>query len=276
MIGLKITVLMDDKGSEQLALINEHGLSMWVEYNGVKLLFDFGSTSHPLCNAEKLGIDISSADYMLCSHAHYDHAGGFIDIMKLGIAKKLITGKCFWEEKYGFNGVKYTYLGTGFTKDDLKKYGIEHIECADILEIVPGCYVLGSFKRRFDFEKIPQRFVKRAADGFVSDSFDDEICLAFDTAKGLVVLVGCSHPGILNILTDVHDRLGKNIAAVFGGTHLMEADDERIAFTLAEMKKLGVGINGFSHCSGHAVHAAMDKDSTIKACHLATGDVIEF
>ena len=267
---------MDDKGSEQLALINEHGLSMWIEYNGTKLLFDFGSTSHPLFNAEKLGIDVSTADFMLCSHAHYDHAGGFIDIMKRGIAKRLITGKGFWEEKYGFDGVKYTYLGAGFTKADLDRNGVEHIECSDILEIVPGCFVLGSFKRRFEFEKIPQRFVKRAADGFVRDSFDDEICLAFDTDKGLVALVGCSHPGILNILTDVRERLGKNIAAVFGGTHLMEADDERIVFTLAEMKKLGVGINGFSHCSGHAVHEAMERDAAIKACHLATGDVIEF
>lgn len=265
---------MDDKGSEQLALTSEHGLSMWVEYNDTKLLFDFGSTSAPINNAEKLGIDISNADYMLCSHAHYDHAGGFIEVMNNGLAQSLITGKGFFEEKYGFNGVKYTYLGTGFTKEDLQKHGIKHTECADMLELVPGCYVLSNFERKYDFEKIPERFVKKTEEGFVKDRFTDEICLAFDTKDGLVVLVGCSHPGILNILSSVGSRLGKRIAAVFGGTHLMEADNQRIAFTLAEMKKLGVGIYGFSHCSGNPVHEAMAKDPSIKACHLATGDVL--
>lgn len=271
---MKVSVLMDDKGSEQLSLTAEHGLSYWIEYGGKKLMFDFGATSAPLENAKKLGIDISEADYMICSHAHYDHAGGFIPVMEQGLAKDLITGCHFFEDKYAFNGVKYTYLGTGFTKENLNSLDIRHIECDNTFELMPGCYVIGNFERKYPFETIPERFVKESATGFVRDNFEDEICLAFDTEKGVIVLTGCSHPGILNMLTTVNKRLGKPIAGVFGGTHLMEADDERIAKTLAEMKNLGVGILGFSHCSGKCVYDAMKEDGSIKSCHLATGDMI--
>lgn len=273
MSALKITVLMDDKISENHALSVEHGLSMWVEYNSLHVMFDFGASAMSLHNAIKLGINVGDADYMVCSHSHYDHAAGFSDVMQCGIAKDLITGRGFWNEKYAFNGTKYTYLGAGFGLDVLKRNHISNNICDGMMEIAEGCYVVGKFERKFPFETIPARFVKYCDGKFMKDDFDDEVCMALDSPKGVVVLVGCSHPGILNILDTISRRLGKKIAAVFGGTHLMEADNDRIDFTLSEMKKMGIGILGFSHCSGEHVCNAVRSDAALKGCHLAAGDV---
>jgi len=271
---MKVTILLEDRGTEHLALRVEHGLSMWVEYNGKKLLFDFSGTDAALENAKKLGIDISEADYMLCSHAHYDHASGFVPIMERGLAKSLITGRHFFEGKHIYDGIKYNNVGTGFTKKKLDEYDVAHTECGDMLELMPGCYVISNFERTHEFETLPKGYVKETEEGFVKDNVDDEICLAFDTADGLVVLVGCSHPGILNMLSTISKRLGKHITAVFGGTHLMQADDKRIALTLEEIKKMNIDLIGFCHCSGKAAYAALKADGNIKSCDLATGDVL--
>jgi 7,8-dihydropterin-6-yl-methyl-4-(beta-D-ribofuranosyl)aminobenzene 5'-phosphate synthase len=236
-------------------------------------MFDFGASTMTLHNAQKLGIDIGTADYMVCSHSHYDHAAGYADVIRCGFAKDLVTGRGFWNEKYAFNGTKYTYLGAGFGLNILEKNGISNNVCGEIMKIAEGCYVVGDFERKFQFETIPERFVNYCDGKFVKDDFGDEVCMVLDSPKGLVVLVGCSHPGILNILDTVSHRLDRKIAAVFGGTHLMEADDERINFTLSEMKKMGIDILGFSHCSGEQVRNAVRSDADLKGCHLAAGDV---
>ena len=77
--------------------------------------------------------------------------------------------------------------------------------------------------------------------------------MVIKTDEGLVVVTGCSHPGILNILSTIKERFGMDIWAVYGGTHLVEASDERLARTLVELKKLGVKLLGFSHCSGEKI-----------------------
>ena len=81
---IRITALMDNKGSEHLALINEHGLSYYIEYNGKRLLFDCGSGPHSQDNAHRLGIDLADLDAVILSHSHYDHAAGYRDLIENG------------------------------------------------------------------------------------------------------------------------------------------------------------------------------------------------
>lgn len=274
---LKITALLDNKPSEHKELISEHGLSLYVEYKDKKILFDFGAGDVILFNSDRLDIDLAEADYMVCSHAHYDHATGFKDLLYAGIKPEaLITGKGFWNDKYAFDGVKYTYLGTGFTAKTLEEFGVKHEVCEEgIKELFEGCYVVTDFERTHDFETIPGRFVIRHEDGsFIKDDFSDEVCLVFDTEKGLVVLVGCSHPGILNMLKTIQKRLNKKIYTFIGGSHLVEADEERLKTTISEMKEMGIELTAFSHCSGSRVNEMLAENKEIESTHLATGDVM--
>ena len=88
------------------------------------------------------------------------------------------------------------------------------------------------------------------------------------------IIVGCSHPGILNMTASVAAHFGKPVSAVYGGSHLVEADDERIRKTIEELQKKGVRKTGFCHCSGNRVHEIIAETNAVTDCRLATGSVV--
>lgn len=274
---LSLTALMDNKPTEHKALIAEHGLSLHVQYGNRRLLFDCGSGANPLRNAHRLGVDLKDLDAVILSHSHYDHAAGFRDLTESGLGSRdLYTGPNFFEAKYAKNGVRFTNLACGFDAGFLEENGIRHHEVRGMEELFPGVWLISGFPRVHSFETIPERFVRRTEAGFVTDDFGDEVCMALEIEGGLAVLVGCSHPGILNMMTQVSRLLGKPIRAVFGGTHLVEADENRIRETIRSLREMGLEILGLSHCSGDAADCAICADPSIQGCHLGTGDCIFF
>ena len=274
---VRITALMDDRAGENLALVAEHGLSFYIEYEDKRFLFDCGASDMPLYNAHRLGVDLSGLDAVMLSHSHYDHSAGYRDLIEEGLGSPVLyTGQHFFEKKYGKDGIRYTDLSAGFDEAFLREYGIEHHEVKGSLDVCPGVRLITDFPRKYAFETIPERFVRQTADGYVRDDFPDEICLTLETPRGVIVLVGCSHPGILNIITHVKEVVDKPIAAVFGGTHLMEASEERINQTMEILRSMGVGTIGFSHCSGEKAECMIHKDPEMNGAHLGTGDMVVF
>ena len=98
---VRITTLMENVPSEHKALKAEHGLSFLVEAGGKRFLFDCGSGEDTLYNAHRLGVDLTTVDFTVCSHSHYDHAAGFRDMVEQGAGGGLLyTGPGFWDKKY--------------------------------------------------------------------------------------------------------------------------------------------------------------------------------
>lgn len=271
---IKIITVMDNLPSEQKALKAEHGLSFYVETDSVKILFDFGAGEHAVLNAKKLGISLENVDYAVGSHGHYDHAGGYPDFAEAGLTCPLVTGEGYFEEKYARNGLHITYLGTGFGPEYLEKQKIRHLVCHDVLPLAKGCWAVGAMKRRWFFEKVPERFVLREENGWKQDLFLDEICLAVEVPDGIGVILGCSHPGVLNILETVKAVFGRPIRFVVGGTHLVEADRERIEKTIEVMKNMGIGLIGFNHCSGPLLKEMMKEEKNLNTVYLGAGDCL--
>lgn len=265
---------MDNLNSNHHGLHAEHGLSFWIQSGHSNLLFDFGTNKKTFQNAKMLSIDLSQMNFCVCSHSHYDHSGGFPDLLDLVKVKTLITGPRFFEPKYSFDGTKYTYLGAGFDFKFLQQQAVSHQICEAVCKLADGCYAIGGFQKTYPMETIPQYFVRQTEQGFVRDDFGDEICLALETEKGLVVVAGCSHPGILNILETVTQKLNQPIYAVVGGTHLVEADEGRIRYTVSEMKRMGLKLLALSHCSGELAEQVVRADSDVMGCHLAVGESI--
>ena len=274
---VRITALMDNKARENKALIAEHGLALFVEYGDQRILFDCGSGSNTLRNAHRLGISLKELDAVILSHSHYDHAAGYRDLTECGLGSKLLsTGPRFFEPKFARDGVRFNDLSAGFKEDFLEENEICRREITQTTEVFPGVYLFSGFPRIHDFEKIPQRFVRRTAGGFVTDDFGDEICMALRIEGGLVVLVGCSHPGILNMISHISREMNEPVLAVFGGTHLVEADGQRIEDTVLSLRSMGLQILGLSHCSGDAADAAICAKPEIRGCHLGVGDSVFF
>lgn len=273
---ITITALMEDKPSENALFLAEHGLSYYIQYNGLSLLFDCGQSSKFLHNAVNCGIDLSRLDAVILSHSHYDHAGGFPALADKGLGNAVLyTGTHFFDAKYALREGRYADLSCGFDLDFLEKGNISHCQIQGTQQIYPGVWLITGFPRVHPFETIPERFLLKTEAGFIPDDFRDEVCIALEAEEGLTVLVGCAHPGILNMLTHVQKELGKPVRAVFGGTHLVEANASRIDATISQLGKLGVKTLGLSHCTGQAAEDAIRICGNFQVCHLCSGDCMQ-
>ena len=256
-MSVKITTLIENSAGEHLALKTEHGISFYIEKDDHKLLFDTGQTGTFIENAEQLKIDLRTLQTVVLSHGHYDHSGGIRPLTRLTTDFKLFMGEGFFEEKFGFKNNSYEYLGNNFDEQFLKEQEIDY-QFVDqpILEIVPGVYVVTQFPRKYSDEVINPRFKVMKNGSFKPDPFNDEVLMAVDTAEGLIVLLGCSHPGMKNMLDAVTDRIKSPIYAVLGGTHLVEASDSSLGVSMSYLNNDNLKIIGVSHCTGQL---AMDQ-----------------
>ena len=195
-MSVQITTLIENTMGEHLALINEHGISFYIEKDGHKILFDTGQSGNFIRNAREMRIDLSDLEYVVLSHGHYDHSGGLKYLTELTTKFKLILGTGFFNEKYAYRNNSYEFLGNNFDEDFLKEKGISYRFVSESLnEILPGVYVVTNFPRVHKSEVINPRFKIRKEGHFEQDQFGDEVLVALDTPKGLVVILGCSHPG---------------------------------------------------------------------------------
>lgn len=110
--------------------------------------------------------------------------------------------------------------------------------------------VFHNFKRITEFEKLNDKFYIKQGDSYRQDEFLDEIVLGIVTEKGLVVVVGCSHVGIINILETITRKTDLPIYAVIGGTHLIEADQSRMEQTITSFRDMNIKRIAVSHCTG--------------------------
>ena len=294
----RLTTLIENHPDPDGKLCSEHGLSILIEGGGVKLLMDTGQSGAFFENAKQLGISLSDLTCVLLSHAHYDHANGLLRLInEEGLPKRLLVGKHFFRKCFHQKKGKMHYIGTKFDRrmlDDLR-VPIEEIE-TDTLELADGITIYRNFTGQDDagdhdsglLEPLDPHFMYqeeepscgpfgRCMDSleYKPDTFEDELVVTLDTRDGLLVVCGCSHPGILRILRTIQRRSGKNIYGVIGGTHLMAADDARVESTAKAFREMGIRLIGVSHCTGES-HVQYLKDyfgdDFILNC---TGNVIE-
>ena len=261
---LRITTLIENNPDDKKDLCFEHGLSLLIEADGKRILFDTGQSGDFIKNAQTLNQNLLDLDFVIISHGHYDHSGGFRKFIEaVEKSPKLIVGEEFFEPKYKrVSKNEYKYNGNSFDETYIKNKQIPLKKVKeDVLYLTKNIMVFHNFERSTDYEKLSDKFYigkfmentespSYNSSAYVRDEFSDEIALGINTEKGLVLIVGCSHIGIVNIISTIKERMDVPIYAVIGGTHLVDADELRIQQTISFFAARSIRYIAVSHCTG--------------------------
>ncbi|MHC1604972.1 MAG: MBL fold metallo-hydrolase [Candidatus Methanofastidiosia archaeon] len=233
-----------------LDFLAEWGFSLLIETENKKFLFDTGLNPKTLIhNADLLGITFSDLDGIILSHAHDDHTGGLKKVIKVGNYPTIYAHKNIFEKKFFEYNNKMLYVGIPYLKEDLECYADFNFN-TNFVQITKDIYLTGEVPRKFEFESVDEDSYILTKNGFVKDNLLDDQSLVLDTKRGLVVVTGCVHAGVLNTLTHINDQLQKKIVSLIGGLHLKWASQYRLAETSKYLQKNKIKTNAF-HCTGN-------------------------
>mgnify|MGYP000607282346 CR=1 FL=1 len=257
--GLEVYVLADDYAGYSSPFIAQHGLSLLlkIEYNNeVKyILFDTGTYAKPiLFNMKLLQINPSVIDVIVLSHCHYDHTGGLTGILKK-IRKEevpIITYPDIFRPHLVLKPhVMHVGIPRKCSKEHIEKLGGKWIFVKESFNIIPCVIYSGEIREIEEFEKSDIELYTVKNGELVKDPVRDEVAIAVNTKKGLVIIVGCSHPGIISITKYFKKITGtERIEAIIGGLHLVNANEDRIKKTIEELNNMNVRNLYIGHCTG--------------------------
>lgn len=247
----KLTIIVDNKAAE--GLLCEHGFSAWIEVAGRRLLFDTGQGEALAGNADRLGLDLCTADTLVLSHGHYDHTGGVpLVIARAPTAEIYVHPKATGPRYSIRDGVAKQISMPAAARTALETHAVGVRWTSRAVQLAAGLGITGPIPRLTDFEDTGGPFFVDA-DGAQPDPIEDDLALWMRTDRGLVVVVGCSHAGLVNTLRHALKLSGEpRLHAVLGGFHLNEASEVRLARTMAELQELGPDLIVPCHCTGDA------------------------
>lgn len=282
---LTVTVLAEDSVPYESPLLGQHGVSFWLEAerNGItkRVLVDVGQNPEALLfNVGKLGIPLREADAVVLTHCHYDHTRGLARILE-AIGRKdvpVIAHPALFRLNFVTDPF-FQHVGVmqGDRAEDLRAAGAELVLVSGPLQLMPGLSTTGEVPRVTDFEEVGIALSTLDENGrVVPDSMPDDLSLAARIeGKGLALVTGCSHAGIINILRHVLTP-GEKLEAVIGGLHLVEAPDERIEKTVEALAGYSPSLVAAGHCTGFRAQAALYRVLGKRFTPLGSGAVFRF
>jgi 7,8-dihydropterin-6-yl-methyl-4-(beta-D-ribofuranosyl)aminobenzene 5'-phosphate synthase len=282
---MRVVSLIDNaKPDEREDLHAEHGLSLYLESDGRRILFDTGASGTFERNAARLGIDIQAVDALVLSHHHYDHGGGLARFLEVNRQAKIHLRKSAEEDFYfkALGGLLSRYIG--LDQDLLRRHADRFALIDADTEILPGVHLLTEISRDHPSPKGNRRLFLKADGAFRCDPFDHELVMTVREADGMVIFTGCSHHGILNMVDSATRKFpGLPVKAVFGGFHLIGLPKlNTMAGTRTEVRRLGTELLGFpvgrfytGHCTGMKAFGVLKEVMAGRLEHFPTGSQVE-
>jgi 7,8-dihydropterin-6-yl-methyl-4-(beta-D-ribofuranosyl)aminobenzene 5'-phosphate synthase len=271
---VSITVLVENTVNVR-GLRAEHGLSFLIRSNGRKVLFDTGQTDLFAQNARSMGLALDGLDAIVLSHGHYDHTGGLTAARAESPLAPVYLHPDARKPKFARNA-DGTSRSIGMSEESLGSIGSAAVCTLAPAEILDGLCVTGPVPRENNFEDTGGDFFLDAACTRADPLLDDQ-ALFFDTSKGVVLVMGCGHSGIVNTLGYVAKvTSGRPVRAVVGGMHLLGASPDRMRQTLKAITDFNPAKLYPGHCTGAAATARIWAAFPDRCGCCAVGTTITF
>jgi 7,8-dihydropterin-6-yl-methyl-4-(beta-D-ribofuranosyl)aminobenzene 5'-phosphate synthase len=276
---MKLTILVDNHTIIDTYLLGEPGVSFLIEDEDCKILFDTGYSDVFIKNALTLNLDLHALDAVVLSHGHNDHAWGLAHLARYyedthgpdcGRIKLVGHPAAFLPKRF-----EQLSIGADFPVDGYQRW-MDKTECTTPYKLSDKLLFLGEIPRKNDFEG--QKPIGMTIDCHgheIEDYVRDDSALVYTSARGLVVMTGCSHSGICNIIEHACKVTGESrIAAVIGGFHLLNADPQTLERTCSHFALRQPEVLYPCHCTDLRAKIALDRVANVQ--EAGVGLVLDF
>lgn len=281
---MEITVLVENSVLEgRQDLVPEHGLSLHVRFGEREFLFDTGVSDAFARNATCLDLDVANAEAVILSHHHFDHGGGLGHLLQANGTAPIYLQPA----PDGIPAIRMLGLlkrDIGLDESLMEQHEDRLVYVGQSTEVLPGVTILTEIVRSHPMPRGNRFLYVRKGDQWQHDPFDHELVVVIQESDGLVLLSGCSHRGVLNMVETVQQAFpGTQIKALIGGFHLIgmpilntmaggrrgvEALGERLAALPVDRYYTG-------HCTGSRAYRVLEGVLGDRLLSLATGLRIE-
>lgn len=277
---MKIAMLIDDKKTNT-SLKTEHGLAIYIESKDKKILFDTGATGSFMDNAISMGIDLKAVDIVILSHAHKDHSGGLPKFLELNKQAKVFMSHKVMQQYYiKALCVKKNISAPAeiFTKYQKRLYLLENFTA-----VSDTSFVVMNFIKKYPPLKSSKNLLVKNEGEFIPDPFEHELALVINYEGKLVIICGCSHNGIENMIETVMKYFPElPIEMVIGGFHLMDFPQNLVQESKEDISKIGQRLGNYNmnkiytcHCTGRRSFAILKEVLGNKIEYFYTGMELE-
>lgn len=276
--ALKITVLstMLADGKE----LGEWGFAALVEVDGRRILFDTGAQADVVHkNARSLNIDLTNVPEMVLSHSHSDHLGGLMTLRRAVQAQaptalaRAHVGEGIFSPRVGTPpGVEHNPMVR--LKGEYEETGGIFVVHSSPAQLAPGVWLTGRVPRVHPERNQSGSLMIKTPQGLVEDNLPEDMALVIDTAAGLVIVTGCGHAGIINIVDHARTFVRPaRVHALIGGIHLFNAQEKTLAWTAEKLRAVGVDNFIGAHCTGIETVYRFRADLGLDRAHCVVGAV---
>ena len=263
---MKVTVVVDNKGSQTIPdLVGEHGLSLLIETDNSKLLFDTGASELFARNAKTLGINLEAVDALVLSHGHYDHGGGLEAFLNINKHAKVYMGPGALDAHIAkLFGILSKSIG--LNRKALEPFRDRLASVDKMTEIAARAFVLPQIDMSSTTPRDMGMFYRKTNAGLLKDDFSHEVLLVIQDTKGISVVTGCAHKGILNIVSASKAQFPQvDIKAIIGGLHMMDPATKRLSESKEVIRSIGTTLRNDTrvsklyagHCTGEAAFSLL-------------------
>ncbi|MFO7576624.1 MAG: MBL fold metallo-hydrolase [Pelovirga sp.] len=278
-MDVKLTILCENcvEKPSPSGLLGEYGFSCLVEAAGGSYLFDTGGGLTIINNAERLGIDLTRLDGIILSHGHLDHTGGLKQVLEKTGPIAVYAHPDLFNERFSSHGGSPRAIGIPWARQELEALGAVFHLSTQPVSPAPHMTLSGCVPRTSPYETgDPNLVVRVDQTHHAGDPLEDDLSLFMQTPKGLVLLLGCAHAGLINIIDHAQHVTGESrIYAIVGGTHLMFSGAAQLTATMDRLDAENVVRIGASHCTGRNGAAALSARFRERFFAASVGAVLE-